>query len=1033
MKRLILISAILSIALNTLFAKTWVVDTTGKEGDSLQLAIDSAWANPGIDTVLVKNGTYHLFINDTVGLIMRDSAVLISENGAQKCTLTAASEDGTDTAWHVIYCNGWDTASHAALIKGFTIKDGGAWGASPHDRGGGIYIDSASPTIDSCIITNNFAWASGAGIYIHDHSSPILSGNTITDNVGGVGGGIYIHVYSSPTLKGNTITNNSAALDGGGIHITDYSSPILIGNTITNNSADDGGGIYIHDHSSPTLEGNTITNNFADDDGGGIYISYSCSPTLSGNTITDNSANDEGGGISIRSFCSPTLSSNTIINNSANYGGGIFIWYYSSPTLECNTITNNSANWGGGIYIYDHSSPTLSGNTVTNNYANYGGGICIYKYCSAKLTKCVICMNKSKSGGAIYDTLNSKIIIDSSFIADNEGLAYIASDADSGVTFRLTQSHIYYNTFQPDTEINNLSSVTINLENNFWWDKTFSEISAKIKGNADFYPWLDGFILEGVPAEPVAVYSLKNYDRDFLTIIDSVGEGDTLYIKLTGYDRNPDLRELAIVILKSSVYPRGIAVGLVETDTNSGVYEGMAYVLESTGNDTIRIDDINQIIRVNPIGDEIILQSNIDTTKKFFVKYKGGPQPDIVLSDAVHDFGACSPYDTIDWKIWIKNAGNTNLVIDSVELEPPFAIVSPTLPETISAGDSSEFTIRFNPQDIGDFSDTMEIYSNDPDEPVAKVYLSGKALAPNIILSDTIHDFGICSPYDTIDWQMWVKNTGNETLSVDSVKVNLPFELISPSLPQIILPSDSTEFTIRFSPQDTGSFSDTMKIYSNDPDEPVAKVYLSGRAVIPDIVLSDTVHDFGSCSQYDTINWQMWVSNVGDADLVIDSVELEPPFELVSPSLPHTISPHDSIAFVIRFSPVDTGSLCDTMRIFSNDPDEPVAEVKLTAYVVGIQEILPQVFAVSQSYPNPFRDFTVIKYQLPQKEWVTIKILDITGRVVNTLVNEVEEPGYYSVVWRGRDINGRSLPSGIYFYVIKAGKNKALRKIIRLK
>ncbi len=1030
MRRVALLFFILT---GTAFAKIWVVDTTGAEGEKLQAAIDSAWANPGIDTVLLKDGTYHLGgVNGDTGLIMRDSVVLMSENGAQKCTLTAASEDGTDTAWHVIYCSGWDTASHAALIRGFTIKDGAAWGASPHDRGGGIYIDSASPTIDSCIITNNFAWASGAGIYILDHSSPILSGNTITDNIGGVGGGIYIHVYSSPTLKGNTITNNSAALDGGGIHITDYSSPILIGNTITNNSAANGGGIYIHDHSSPTLEGNTITNNSADDDGGGIYIAYSCSPTLSGNTITDNSANDEGGGISIRSFCSPTLSSNTIINNSANYGGGIFIWYYSSPTLECNTITNNSANWGGGIYIYDHSSPTLSGNTITNNYANYGGGICIYKYCSAKLTKCVICMNKSKSGGVIYDTLNSRIIIDSSFIADNEGLAYIASDADSGVTFRLTQSHIYYNTFQLDTEINNLSSVTINLENNFWWDKTFSEISAKIKGNADFYPWLDDFILEGVPAEPVGVYSLKNYDRDFLTIIDSVGEGDTLYIKLTGYDRNPDLRELAIVILKSSVYPQGIAVGLIETDTNSGVYEGKAYVLESTGNDTIRTDDINQIIRVDPIGDEIILQSNIDTTKKFFVKYKGGLQPDIVLSDTVHDFGSCSPYDTIDWQMWVKNAGNTNLVIDSVRLEAPFAIVSPTLPETISLSDSSEFTIRFNPQDIGDFFDTMEIYSNDPDEPVAKIYLSGKVLASNIILSDTIHDFGICSPYDTIDWKVWVKNTGNETLSVDSVKVNLPFKLISPSLSQIILPSDSTEFTIRFNPQDTGSFFDTMKIYSDDPNKPVAKIYLSGRAVIPNIVLSDTLHDFDSCFLYGTIYWKMKVWNKGNIDLIIDSVKVNSPFFVTSPSFPQTIQPDGSLELTICFNPQDTGNFVDTMKIYSNDPDEPVAKVVLIASCVGLQEMLPKTFKVNNT-PNPFSNFTKIKYQLPEEEKVRIEIIDITGRLIKVLVDEKKSPGFHSVTWKGEDARGKNVPPGIYFYLIKAGKNRAIKKMIKLK
>ena len=192
MKHSVLISAILSIAINT-FAETWVVDTTGIEGDSLQAAIDSAWADPGIDTVLVKDGTYHVGeVNGDTGLIMRDSTVLMSENGAQKCTLTAVSHAGTDTAWHVIYCSGWDTASHAAIIKGFTIKDGNATGSYPHNRGGGICIYSASPTIDSCMIVNNSA---------------------------GGGGGIFIFYYSSPTLRGNTITNLSL------IHISEPTRP----------------------------------------------------------------------------------------------------------------------------------------------------------------------------------------------------------------------------------------------------------------------------------------------------------------------------------------------------------------------------------------------------------------------------------------------------------------------------------------------------------------------------------------------------------------------------------------------------------------------------------------------------------------------------------------------------------------------------------------------------------------------------------------------------------------------------------------
>ena len=896
MRRMVFILVALNIVSSVLFAKTWVVDTTGYEGDSLQIAVDSAWQDPGIDTVLVKDGTYHLAINGDTGLIMHDSVVLISENGALKCTLTAISEDATDTAYHVIYCSDWDTASHAALIKGFTIMNGNARSYSfPHYHGGGIFISHASPKINSCIITNNSAktygggiyicyysspsltnntisnnsadYGNGGGIYIYDHSSPSLTNNTISNNSAdhGSGGGIYICYYSSPSLANNTISNNSA-YDGGGIYIKDHSSPSLANNTISNNSAyhGDGGGIYIC-HSSPSLANNTISNNstYSYGDGGGIYI-YHSSPSLTNNTISNNSTYyyGNGGGIYI-CHSSPSLANNTILNNSAHYrdGGGIYICYYSSPSLTNNTISNNSADYGrgGGIYIYYHSSPSLTNNTISNNSAlhgggiyiryhsspslthdiissnpaYYGGGIYICCYSSVELVKCVMGMNKSYyTGGAIYDTLCSKVIIDSSFIVDNgdrvnhqSGLAYITSDADSGVTFRIAQSHIYYNTFQSDTEIYNLSSVTIPVENNFWWDTTDAEISSKIYGPNDHEPWVNDFI-GCVPGEPVSIDSIRNYDKDFATVVDSIGGEDTLYIRVYGQDRNNHIREIAVVIIKSSVYPEGIACGLVETDTNSGIYQGVAYVRESTGNDTIRVDDIEQTIRVNSSGDGISLIGNIDTTKKFHIKYKGGPQPDIALQDTVHDFGYCSPTDTVDWQLYVKN--------------------------------------------------------------------------------------------------------------------------------------------------------------------------------------------------------------VGSVDLMIDSVRLDLPFALVSPSLPDTIPPADSTAFTIRFNPTDTGSFCDTMGIFSSDPDEPVVEVKLIALSVGIQEVLPKVFTASVS-PNLFRDFTVIKYQMPQKERVILKILDITGRVVNTLVDEIKEPGYYSVVWRGKDTNGRDLPSGIYFYAIEAGKNRVFGKIIRLK
>jgi len=397
----------------------------------------------------------------------------------------------------------------------------------------------------------------------------------------------------------------------------------------------------------------------------------------------------------------------------------------------------------------------------------------------------------------------------------------------------------------------------------------------------------------------------------------------------------------------------------------------------------------------------------------------------------MHDFGSCSPNDTIDWQMWVKNTGSANLVIDSVELEPPFAVVSPTLPETISSSDSSEFTIRFNPPDIGYFSDTMRIYSNDPESPVTQIYLSGK-VSPIIILSDTMHNFGSCTLYDTISWKTKVKNAGTANLTIDSVKIKTPFECISPPLPHTILPGDSTEFTIIFNPQDTGNFFDTMKIYSNDIDEPVTEIYLSGRGIGSNIVLSDTLHDFGSCLLYGIIYWKMKVWNKGNIDLIIDSVKVNSPFFVTSPSFPQTIKPDGRLELTLCFNPQDTGNFVDTMKIYSNDPDKPVAKVVLIASCVGLQEMLPKTFKVSNT-PNPFSNFTKIKYQLPEEEKVRIEIIDITGRLIKVLVDEKKKPGFYSVTWQGKDTQGRNVPPGIYFYLIKAGKNRAIKKMIKLK
>ncbi len=96
---------------------------------------------------------------------------------------------------------------------------------------------------------------------------------------------------------------------------------------------------------------------------------------------------------------------------------------------------------------------------------------------------------------------------------------------------------------------------------------------------------------------------------------------------------------------------------------------------------------------------------------------------------------------------------------------------------------------------------------------------------------------------------------------------------------------------------------------------------------------------------------------------------------------------------------------------------------------------MPRGFSLSRNFPNPFNPSTTISYSVPEGEapLVSLKIYDLSGRVVRTLVNGMREAGTYSVIWDSTDSFGRSVSSGVYFYRLKAGSFMQTRKMVLLK
>jgi len=95
-----------------------------------------------------------------------------------------------------------------------------------------------------------------------------------------------------------------------------------------------------------------------------------------------------------------------------------------------------------------------------------------------------------------------------------------------------------------------------------------------------------------------------------------------------------------------------------------------------------------------------------------------------------------------------------------------------------------------------------------------------------------------------------------------------------------------------------------------------------------------------------------------------------------------------------------------------------------------------KAFELSQNYPNPFNPDTDIRYQIPDCRYpshTTLTIYNILGQEVRVLVDEIQEPGLYTVTWDGRDRLGHEVPSGIYFYRIQANEFTATKRMVLMK
>jgi hypothetical protein len=223
-----------------------------------------------------------------------------------------------------------------------------------------------------------------------------------------------------------------------------------------------------------------------------------------------------------------------------------------------------------------------------------------------------------------------------------------------------------------------------------------------------------------------------------------------------------------------------------------------------------------------------------------------------------------------------------------------------------------------------------------------------------------------------------------------------------------------------------GVCSESLKIALSDPDRDRAVAGWPGRVRPPGHPgpgdYSATLHNDPSYVSQDMYNSMLQSPSPGNPDWGIDYI------------VPR--GKYSGINVPKEFISVTRSAPKDDVTVYYTEVEYAVMICPKPTAVEEEEEeggITPKDFELYQSYPNPFNNQTIIKYDLLKSCQVSLTIYNILGQKVKTLVEGYQVTGSKVVNWDGKDEKGKDLASGIYFYQLKAGEATQTKRMALLK
>ena len=329
------------------------------------------------------------------------------------------------------------------------------------------------------------------------------------------------------------------------------------------------------------------------------------------------------------------------------------------------------------------------------------------------------------------------------------------------------------------------------------------------------------------------------------------------------------------------------------------------------------------------------------------------------------DFGSTAMGVATNQTLLIKNVGNATLtgisfeIIGSAKDDYGFGSVPGA---SLLDGGSSNLILSFTPSEMGARDATLRIRSDDPDESVYEIKLTGKAIsAPEIVveypaqtdLTDGVStvSFGNVPVGASVTRELVIKNIGSAPLTgVSASVVGQPQYVVTTAPLATIAPGSSSTCVITLTPLAATSVIAQFQITSNDSDENPFNLTLSGAGTTsPEIsvevgatVLIDgeSELDYGMVNMGATGSKTITIKNLGNTTLNSLAVNIGGADEasFFATALSQTsLAPNGSVAFVLTFSPDAERAFASTLQISSNDADEASFDVGLTG-----EGVMPQ-------------------------------------------------------------------------------------------